>query len=239
MKTKINLQDIEDLETLMDAVAKIKQHALENNSKPVYPTTIKKETVRLKFALGVRSKAMDMELGFSNGETDSWTSKYKTNYVSQHLEEGTPIHKLSVEIKGLLTTSAMAKIKIGELLNDHKEDLEHGETEAFYNSIGLNKRTCQTYMKYARNPKLQKMKKAGKLDGMTMEKIKEVTGIKKAGSNNGDGESGEYTAISVEAFGDQYKKETSRKILRAQYGVLSNRVAELEKELAGYRQVTA
>jgi len=34
-------------------------------------------------------------------------------------------------------------------------------------------------------------------------------------------------------------KETSRKILRAQYSVLSNRVEELEKELKKLRSKTA
>jgi hypothetical protein len=111
--------------------------------------------------------------------------------------------------------------------------------KAFYESIGIAPTTAQYYMKIARNETVQKMKKEGKLDGLTMAKILEVTGIKKASNNNGDDEPGEYTPVSVEAFADQYMKEVSRKVLRAQYAVLSNKVSELEKELAEYRSKTA
>ncbi len=149
------------------------------------------------------------------------------------------LEELTEKIKGKLTVSAMATIEIGELLNEYKKDIEHGGMKEFYTSIGISPTTAQYYMKIARNPKVQKMKKAGKLDGMTMTKILEVTGIKKKSSNNGDGEAGNYDPVSIEDFASQYMKETSRKILRAQYAVLSNRVEELEKELEGFRSKTA
>lgn len=118
MKRQANMKDIEDLEALMGKIATVKQHALEQNQLPVYTINIKKETVRLKFLFGIRSEAMDSELGFPNGETASWTIKYKTkkNAVSQlhgstcrydiptkclivkmHIEDGIPGHKLADE----------------------------------------------------------------------------------------------------------------------------------------------
>ena len=116
MKRQANMKDIEDLEALMGKIATVKQHALEQNQLPVYTVNIKKETVRLKFLFGIRSEAMDMELGFPNGETASWTMKYKTNnsivaqlhgskcrydiptkglIVKMHIEDGIPGHKLA------------------------------------------------------------------------------------------------------------------------------------------------
>ena len=142
MKTKINLQDIEDLETLMTAVTTVKQHALEQNQEPIYAIHIKKETVRLKFALGVRSKAMDEELGFAKGETDTWTMKYKKTgntsaqlhgsscrydiptkclIVKMHLEDGIPGHKLADQYGVSQPTISQWKTKYRNSYKDYIE----------------------------------------------------------------------------------------------------------------------
>ena len=115
-KQKINLQDIEDLEALMQAVTDIKQHALNTNSLPVYPVSIKRETVRLLFQLGTTARAINAELGFTQNETETWTIKYKTPgdatgqlhgdtvrydiptkclVVKKHLEDGVQGHLLA------------------------------------------------------------------------------------------------------------------------------------------------
>ena len=118
MKQDFNIKDIEDLEALMEAIAKIKQTSLENNTEPVYTTNIKKETVRLKYILQVRSTAMEEELGLPTCSVDAWTMQYKnkgdatallygktTRYdiptkclvVQMAIEDGIPNHKLAEE----------------------------------------------------------------------------------------------------------------------------------------------
>ena len=112
------LKDIEDLEELMNAITEIKQDALENSKEPTYPISVKKETVRLKFQLGVTSRNMDNELGLQYPSTDTWTAKYKNSghasgqlygetvrydvptkclIVKQHIEDGIPGHVLARE----------------------------------------------------------------------------------------------------------------------------------------------
>ncbi len=114
--TKINLEDIEALEALMDAIATVRQHALEQNQQPVYTLAIQKETVRLQSKLGVTTKNMNRELGLANNETEEWIMKHrkvgndvgvrhgdtvrydiptKCLVVKMHLEDGIPGHKLA------------------------------------------------------------------------------------------------------------------------------------------------
>ncbi len=137
-KQKINLQDIEDLEALMQAVTDIKQHALNTNSLPVYPLAIKKETVRLTFKLGVLPRAMNEELGFAKHETESWVIKYKTPgdavgqkhgntvrydiptkclVVKKHLEDGVQGHLLAEEYNVSQGTVSHWKSQYRELYN--------------------------------------------------------------------------------------------------------------------------
>ena len=73
---------------------------------------------------------------------------------------------------------------------------------------------------------------------MTMVKILDVTGIKKKSSDNGDGKP-DYKEITIEAFESKFMKETSRKVLRAQYALLSDRVHELEAQLEEFKSKTA
>ncbi len=75
--TKINLKDIEALEELMNAIAIIRQHSLEQNQQPIYTVAIQKETVRLQSKLGVTTKNMNQELGFANNETEEWIMKHR------------------------------------------------------------------------------------------------------------------------------------------------------------------
>ena len=117
MNTKINLQDIEDLETLMNKAVYIKQQGLEQNQPATYPTSFKKETVRLRFKLGVDNKAMNNELGLPTGSCENWSMHYsvsrihavgqlhgkgvrydiptKAHIVKLHIEDGIPGHKLA------------------------------------------------------------------------------------------------------------------------------------------------
>lgn len=113
---KTNMKDIEDLEALMNAVNALKQTALETNTDVVYSVAIKKEVVRLKTNLSVKSEAMDREVGLPAESTDAWTMLYKPAkhavavlhgtrmrydvptkcaVIKMHLEDGIPIHKLA------------------------------------------------------------------------------------------------------------------------------------------------
>ena len=114
--SKLNMEDIEALEALMDEVQKIRQDSLENNTEPQFITSLKKKAVSLKFKLGIKSSNMDAELGFQEGSLDEWTMKYaskddaigqsygpgarydvptKCRVVEMHLDHGVPIHKLA------------------------------------------------------------------------------------------------------------------------------------------------
>ncbi len=137
-KTKINLEDIQALEDLMDAVNKIKQHALNTNTEPTYPVGIRKETVRLRFALGVAARAMNEELGLAQHETEAWTIKYKTTgdavgqkygsgvrydiptkclVIKKHIEDGIPGHLLAEEYNVSQGTVSNWKSQFKEFYN--------------------------------------------------------------------------------------------------------------------------
>ena len=74
---KVTMEDIEALDALRTAISKIKQHEIEIHAELAYPVSIKKETARLKFKLGIMSANMDTEMGLKAGSTDLWTVKYK------------------------------------------------------------------------------------------------------------------------------------------------------------------
>ncbi len=134
-KTKINLEDIEALEALMIAIAQIKQYSLENNTIPNYPVSIRKETVRLRFALSTSARAMNEELGLAKHETEAWTIKHKNvndsigqkygntvRYdiptkclvVKKHLEDGVQGHLLAEEYNVSQGTISQWKSKYRE-----------------------------------------------------------------------------------------------------------------------------
>ncbi len=52
------------------------------------------------------------------------------------------VDELADKIKELISNSALAKIEIGELLNEYTAEIEHGGKENFYKNIGMNPRTA-------------------------------------------------------------------------------------------------
>ncbi len=143
-------------------------------------------------------------------------------------EEPLTLEQVETEIKDLISKSALAKLDIGLLLIKHEDMIEHGDTEKFYEDIGINKRTAQYYKKIAGDEKVQELRAAGKLDGLSMAKIIEVAGI-----TSKTRKITEYVAVPVEEFeADECKKV---KIFKAQYKLLENKVSELEKQLSGYK----
>ena len=134
------------------------------------------------------------------------------------------LEQVVTEIKGLISQSALAKLDIGLLLIKHTEVIEHGNTEKFYEDIGIHKRVAQYYKSIAGNKEVQKLKAEGKLDGLSMTKIIEKAGIKATGRKTE-----EYTEVSVEEF--MPDKCNRVKIFKVQYALLENKVAKLEAEL--------
>ena len=140
------------------------------------------------------------------------------------------LEELTTKIKDLIRTSALAKIEIGELLNEHTSAIKRGGKEAFYKSIGMSDRTAQHYMKIASNEEVQKLKADEKLGGLNMTKVLELAGIRT--QERKKAEKVDYITVPVESF--DYNSCKSTKILKTQYGLLSNKVTELEAKLAKY-----
>jgi len=78
------------------------------------------------------------------------------------------LEELVTEIKGLIIRSALAKIKIGELLNEHTEYIPDAEKDAFYKNIAMSPRTAQYYMKIASNSLVQELERENKLERLNM-----------------------------------------------------------------------
>ncbi len=141
------------------------------------------------------------------------------------------LNELTEKIKGLISSSALAKIEIGELLNKYTSAIEHGGKKEFYKSIGMSDRTAQYYMKIASNEQVQKRKKEGKLDGLNMSKILELVGMRVnvRGANNVDAPEKEYKPLGLGNF--KYDECRSTKQFKAEYKVVVDRVKELEAEV--------
>ncbi len=138
------------------------------------------------------------------------------------------LEQIVTEIKDLISKSALAKLDIGLLLIKHKEVIEHGDTEKFYEDIGINKRTAQYYKRIAGDEKVQELRAAGKLDGLSMAKIIEVAGI-----TSKTRETPEYKEVSVEDF--KPEKCKTLKAFNVQYVLLERKVSELKKQLLEYK----
>ncbi len=139
-------------------------------------------------------------------------------------EEKLTLEQVVAEIKGLISQSALAKLDIGLLLTEHKEIIDHGDVTAFYEDIGINKRTAQYYKKIAGNKKVQELREEGELDGLSMAKI-----IEKAEITSNSREIAEYEAVPIEKFEPSTCKKL--KVFKAQYVLLEGKVSELETEL--------
>ena len=57
-------------------------------------------------------------------------------------EERLNLDQLAGKIKNLISRSAMAKIEIGELLNEYTAEIEHGGKKNFYSDIDMSPRNC-------------------------------------------------------------------------------------------------
>ena len=146
------------------------------------------------------------------------------------------LEEVADKIKRLVSRSALAKIEIGELLAEYTSEIEHGEKADFYKSIGMEDRTAQHYMKIARDPEVQKLKRENKLEGMNMTAILAKAGLRLTNRNK-DVKKPEPGRVSIEVFKGQFEKCKSTKVLKIQYALLSNKVSELEAELAELRPV--
>ncbi len=135
------------------------------------------------------------------------------------------------EIRGLINTSALAKIQIGELLIKHTEKLKKGYKIAYYAEVGLSSRTAQRYKDIASNPEVQKLKAENKLDGLNMSRILELIGcrINVRGINNDNAPVKKYKPLGYGAF--DYKKCRSTASFKIEYELLDERVHQLEAEL--------
>ncbi len=143
------------------------------------------------------------------------------------------LEALATEIKDLIAQSAEAKIRIGELLNENKKQIEHGGMLEFYKLIGMSPRTAQTYMKIANNDQVQEMKAEGKLEGLNMSRILEM--IRYRVNTRGDAKAKiEHVLQNYEKF--DYQKCKSTAVLKMQYEDLKNTVMKLKKELKDYKQ---
>ena len=153
-----------------------------------------------------------------------------SNQTTPTAEEMTTeeVAQLVTDIKGLVSRSALAKIEIGILLNDHTAKIPHGGKDQFYKDIGISDRTAQHYMKIAGNKKVQELKITGKLEGLNMSEILKLAGVKRE-----VGKKAELILVSIESFNP--RKCDSRAVLKAQYEILSNKVGELQKELDEYK----
>ena len=153
--------------------------------------------------------------------------------MSKKLEE------IVSKIKDLVSRSALAKIEIGELLNKHKSLIKHGDTEAFYKSIGMSDRTAQYYMKIASNKKVQELKSKGELDGLNMSRILELVGMRVniRGANNDNAPHKEYKVLGFGRF--DYAKCKSTSDFKKEYKSLVDKVTELEEELTAFKTKTA
>ncbi len=151
------------------------------------------------------------------------------------------LEQVANKIKGLVTTSALAKIEIGELLIEYKKDIEHGGLTPFYESIGMSERTGQYYMEIARHEEVQKRKKEGKLEGLNMQDLLVLIGAR-VNRRGDDGTSKdvkkvEYKRVPVDSF--DYMKCKSTKVFKVQYELLSNKVSELETKLKDLQSKSA
>jgi len=155
-----------------------------------------------------------------------------------------PAQKLSLEalkekIKSLISISALSKIEIGELLIEYTQEIEHGGKKAFYKQIGMSPRTAQYYMKIASNPKIQKLKKEGKLDGLNMSRILELVGMRVniRGINSEDAPKKQYIPLGPGSF--DYEKCRSTAIFKLEYKMLTEKLLELEETLQKLYSQTA
>ncbi len=147
------------------------------------------------------------------------------------------LEELTTKIKGLISRSALAKIEIGELLNEHTSTIKHGGKKAFYKSIGMSDRTAQYYMKIASNKKIQELKNKGKIDGLNMSRILEIVDmrVKVRGTNNENAPQEQQAYKPVKNFNSE--KCRSTRIFKIEYKVLSDKVTELEAKLAEYDSI--
>ena len=148
-------------------------------------------------------------------------------------EEQLTLEQVATKIKGLISTSALAKIEIGELLNQYTAKIKHGDKVEFYKSIKMSTRTAQYYMKIASNEEIQKLKKEEKLDGLNMSEILKLVGMRVnvRGVNNEDAPQAqaEYTPKGYGSF--DFSKCRSTRIFREEYELLAFTVTELQAEL--------
>ncbi len=155
-------------------------------------------------------------------------------------EEKLTLEQVVDKIKGLISRSALAKLDIGLLLTEYKETIDHGDVTAFYENIGINKRTAQYYKKIASNETVQRLRSEGELDGLNMQEILVLIGarVNVRGVNNDNAPQAEqvYVAKGFGSFDSDRCRST--KIFNLEYKDLSNRVSELEKELAELRPAT-
>ena len=149
------------------------------------------------------------------------------------------LDEVADKIKSLISRSALAKIEIGELLNEHVKSIEHGEKENFYKSIGMSERTAQHYMKIASNEKIQDLKAKGELNGLNMSRILELVGMRVnvRGDNNKNAPENEYKPVSLDKF--DWNKCKSTRVFKAQYSVAIEKINELGKELDRYKSKSA
>ena len=149
------------------------------------------------------------------------------------------LQEVAIQIKGLINRSALAKIEIGELLIENKKLIQHGDTKAFYDNIGMHERTAQRYMEIASNKDVQKLKKEGKLDGLNMSRILELIGcrVNVRGVNNDKAPDSEYKPFGYGKF--EYEKCRSTASFKIEYKILDKKVRELEFEIKHLKILTA
>ena len=149
--------------------------------------------------------------------------------------------EVGTQIKGLISRSALAKIEIGELLNEYTAEIIHGGKEQFYKSIDMSSRTAQYYMSIASNKEVQKLKSEDKLEGLNMQEILVLIGarvnVRGVNNDNAPQQTQDYVAKGFGNF-DISKRHTLKEY-KIEYVALSSKVLELEARLAEHEGKTA
>ena len=151
--------------------------------------------------------------------------------INGEKELTTELKEVASKIRGLISKSALAKIEIGELLNEHTKEIEHGGKKEFYTSIGMSDRTAQYYMKIASSQDVQELKKENKLDGLNMSEILALVGMRVniRGANNDDAPREEYVPLGFGKFDSDRCRSTKQ--FKVEYKALADKVSELEDKL--------
>ena len=151
--------------------------------------------------------------------------KPKQNKLTQ--KELDYLEELRGKIRGFISTSALAKIELGELLIKNEKQIEYGGMVAFYRSVKINTRTAQHYKNIASNEGIQILKQQGKLDYLNMTEILELAGINT--NKKKPVLKPKYILKSIDVFNPT--KCHSRSELRSQYTALHDSYNKIQAEL--------